>query len=428
MVAHLLDLPDALLTQILAALPTPASLLQAMSASRALAAAASDECWQAYSNGVAWRVRRQHSGDGSIETHADHFRRAHTAASTMLLIGGDRGGTADEPEEMAVPLVEAFDYASEVWLASPSVPPLSVASWRNAPCAACDRGIAYVVGGWEDDEEEALADVLTFYVPRHKRRRSSSSVAGSTLAWPRTQHRYRLDASPRTYQPLKLPDLPEARCFAAATFDAAGHLWVVGGGNGMTRGAECLTSIVTIDPNAEVPIWQPFGGAPLLAPRCGLSLAADGNHHALYLCGGYSGGVTYQDTVEVLDMAGVEPGRLLPPMRHARSGCGAGIGPDGALYIVGGSDDGSNMLSSCERYDPREGCWHALPDLPTARGYLAAAFSPDGALYAGGGCADGWGSPVDAFEAFDTRAGKWKILPPLPQSRSNHAIVLASTQ
>ena len=27
-------------------------------------------------------------------------------------------------------------------------------------------------------------------------------------------------------------------------------------------------------------------------------------------------------------------------MRHARSGCGAGVGPDGALYVVGGSPDG----------------------------------------------------------------------------------------
>ena len=186
------------------------------------------------------------------------------------------------------------------------LPLLSVARWRNAPCAACDRGIAFVIGGWEDEEEMALADVQTFFVPSHGRLASagSSSAARSEWTWPPPPHRFqRIGTSAWTSQPVRLPDLPEARCFAAATFDAAGHLWVVGGGNGMTRGADCLRSTVTIDPNAEVPIWQPFGGAPLLAPRCGLSLAADGNHHALYLCGGYSGGVTYQDTVEVLDMA-----------------------------------------------------------------------------------------------------------------------------
>ena len=262
--------------------------------------------------------------------------------------------------------------------------------------------------------------------------------------------------------------LPEGRCFAAATCDSSGDLWVLGGGDAMSRGADCYRSVLRFQQDhagdeaagedarddggaaaaaqgakaGVVPAigrgrfqggaleeagsatgeWHTMG--QLLEPRCGLALAADLRSSLLYLCGGYSGGLEYADSVETFDMAGVAPSMRLPPMAFARSGCGAGMGPDGALYVVGGSCDGSTMLSSCERYDPREGLWHALPELPTPRGYLAAAFSPSGLLYASGGCSPS-GHPLNTLEAFDRSAGKWRAMPPLPSPRSNHAIVLA---
>ena len=42
-------------------------------------------------------------------------------------------------------------------------------------------------------------------------------------------------------------------------------------------------------------------------------------------------------------------------MSGARSGPGACFGPDGALYVAGGSCDGSSPLGSMERVDLREG-------------------------------------------------------------------------
>ena len=162
----------------------------------------------------------------------------------------------------------------------------------------------------------------------------------------------------------------------------------------------------------------------MLEARCGLALAADGRSSSLYCCGGYSGGLSYQETVETFDMTGARRSLMLPPMATPRSGCGAGVGPDGALYVVGGSDNGSSMLASAERYDPREGLWHALPDLPTPRGYLAAAFAPDGCFYVAGGVGgpEHNSEPVNALEAFDTRAGEWRTMPPMPYARTNHAL------
>ena len=46
--------------------------------------------------------------------------------------------------------------------------------------------------------------------------------------------------------------------------------------------------------------------------------------------------------------------QLLAPMKYSRSGAGSGFGPDGAFYIIGGSEDGAHALHFCERYDPRE--------------------------------------------------------------------------
>lgn len=390
----LLSLPDTLLTYILSLLPSPRALLACCEASRLLAAAVTDECWAPHSDAHGWMVRRRQE-DGRAESCEAHFRRIHASDATILLASGEFGD--GDPTVSA--LVEAFSPREERWLEPPVTEKSAHAAdfVRNAPCFAADCGVAYLIGGWDDDEEEALADVLCLCVP--------GAADGAPLR--------------------QLPPLPEPRCFAAATFDAAGHLWVVGGGDGMTRGASCLRSVVTIDPNAERPVWRPFGGGQLLRKRCGLALAADARQHTLYLCGGYSGGITYQDTVEVLDMSGVAPAHLLPPMRHARSGCGAGVGPDGALYVVGGSNNGSQMLPSCERYDPREGKWHSLAELPTPRGYLGAAFGPDGCLYAAGGCDSGWASPVAAFETLDVRAGQWRVLPPMQHARSNHAIVCA---
>ena len=108
-------------------------------------------------------------------------------------------------------------------------------------------------------------------------------------------------------------------------------------------------------------------------------------------------------------MLGTRASEMLPPMAAARSGCGAGVGPDGCLYVVGGSDDGCAMLSSCERYDPRAGAWQAMQDLPQSRGYLSASFGPDGCLYVAGG------ADSDALQVFDGAA--WSLRARLPARR-----------
>ena len=84
------------------------------------------------------------------------------------------------------------------------------------------------------------------------------------------------------------------------------------------------------------------------------------------------------------------------------------------------------MLASFERFDPRVGVWHALPDMHQARGYLTAAFTLAGTLCVAGGVGQS-AEPLGDFEAFDTRAGKWRThMPHMPQARSCAAVAHAA--
>ena len=120
----------------------------------------------------------------------------------------------------------------------------------------------------------------------------------------------------------------------------------------------------------------------------------------LFLVGGYSGGLSYQKTVDAHDM---RTGASHPcPTCAITARAGAACGLDGCLY-VGGSPNGQRMLGSCERYDPREGMRHPLADLLTSRGYLSSTFALDGKLYTAGGCVELY-DPVDAFEVYEPAA------------------------
>ena len=399
-VLHLLELPEALLALVLSSLPAGRSLCNALETHRILFnVGRADPCiWVPLSMQHSWLLRHREA-DAPVAL----YQRAHcgVVSERLVCIGGDEGGSMIFHAGSSV---ISFDMRTQVW---EDLPNLRRA--RNAPCAAADTaaGVIYTAGGWCDDEDGSLDSTDSLSVPR---------VGGNdTVCAPRQWYAnedWRWDAA---------APLSSARCFGAALCDGSGRLWVCGGGDALSRGAYCSKAIEACSEPRE-PSAQFESMGEMIEPRCGLALAADARSSVLYLVGGYSGGMSYQNTVETFDMSSGAPASQLPPMSHARSGCGAGCGPDGALYVVGGSDDGSNMLSSCERLDPREGVWQTLSDLSESRGYLAACFALDGALYTAGGCGM-MGQSLDTFHAFDTRAGRWRDLPPMPTARSNHALV-----
>jgi hypothetical protein len=252
---------------------------------------------------------------------------------------------------------------------------------------------------------------------------------------------------------IPLPEMSLSRCFAGAACDGAGALWVAGGASSLMQGARVYRHVETLplcaaclcfrsceEPGrsrckcqAQWPAWE---ARPELAlPRAGHVLAYSAREEAMYAVGGYGGGMLYHATVEMLQLrpggaAGGAPEpaaaawEVLPAaMCTPRTGAGASFGPDGQLYVAGGSLNGSRMLSSCECYDSRSGMWSRLPDMPTERGYLSAAFAVDGCLYvAGGHETNGFGGPpLSVVERFDVRAQRWEQAPDLELARSDLA-------
>ncbi|CAN0111427.1 unnamed protein product, partial [Hapterophycus canaliculatus] len=87
---------------------------------------------------------------------------------------------------------------------------------------------------------------------------------------------------------------------------------------------------------------------------------------------------------QVLDPC-AERWTTLAPMKRRRTGVAVAAGPDGRLFAVGGSSDGTHGLSSVETFDPREGKWSASAPMIVGRAFCCATFAPSGSLYVVGG-------------------------------------------
>ena len=459
---YLTALPQCVITVILRLLPGR-DLLAAKMAHRSLGAAMRHDpsTWEpAAMQSGGWRMRRD-AGEGWEAL----FRRMHVGAGQQRIVSL---GGCDE-NEYPTRTVDCYLLGSDEWVRAA---PLRVP--RDAPCAATDSESIFILGGWDCRRDKALrsaerASFDSFPLladdpppkpspdPRRDDYDPDDDDPDADMAYPDDVYGdsdgdivdedditesdlENADGEspwqePRPSSVLYGPGLREGkstvvwtahpamtqpRCFAAATCDEMKRLWVVGGGSSLYQGAETYGELEFLEAGATE--WRRAG--VMAEPRCGLALACDARASTLFLVGGYSGGLSYQKTVDAHDMRTGASHRL-PDMRDHRSGPGAACGPDGCLYVVGGSPNGQRMLGSCERYDPREGTWHPLADLLTSRGYLSSTFALDGKLYTAGGCGKSFGDPVDAFEVYEPAADKWRALAPLRAPRSNLSLVLA---
>lgn len=207
-----------------------------------------------------------------------------------------------------------------------------------------------------------------------------------------------------------MPSMNCARCCCSAALDGQGNIYVVGGGDSMYAGAECLSSVERYAPGEEH--W--FAAPTMNQPRCAVGVAVSYSTAALFAFGGYAGSKLYLDTCEKLDVGDGSDGRwqMLPPMSCKRAGTNAAAGPDGRVFVLGGGPDGRSEWDTMEALDPRDGVWNtSLARLQLGRHYNAAAFGPDGLLYVSGTFRhDG---QLDVVERYDPRADQWEELDPV---------------
>ncbi len=188
-----------------------------------------------------------------------------------------------------------------------------------------------------------------------------------------------------------------------------GKLYVAGG-IGLFR---VLDSCEALD--LESNSWSDCGKLPRTLHH--VAMAADDQH--IYASGGYVALPFEADKAAGLfrhdPKTGIwaEISKLPHPIgQHAMTHFG------GALYLVGGQDDGQD-LDTLWRYDIAADTWSALQPMPTARHSHAIARAGP-LLYVTGGRSAKFGSEMTRVDVYHLTEDRWTKLPDMPRGRGGH--------
>ncbi|CAK8685862.1 unnamed protein product [Clavelina lepadiformis] len=98
---------------------------------------------------------------------------------------------------------------------------------------------------------------------------------------------------------------------------------------------------------------------------------------------------------------------------------------DGLVYCAVGYN-GTNVLSSCESYNPEERKWSSIRNMNIKRTYHALV-SARGLLYALGGIDDDY-NRTNTAECYDPRNGKWEYIPQMKTRRYGLTAVVLNNE
>lgn len=99
---------------------------------------------------------------------------------------------------------------------------------------------------------------------------------------------------------------------------------------------------------------------------------------------------------------------------------------EGALYLVGGQDDGKD-LDTIWRYDIATDSWAAKQPMPTARHSHAIARSGP-LLYVTGGRSTAFGTEMTQIDVYHLTEDRWDSLPDMPVGRGGHGALAGNNK
>lgn len=194
--------------------------------------------------------------------------------------------------------------------------------------------------------------------------------------------------------------------------DPPSLIFMIGG-----RGAEGepLSTAEIIDTKSMQQEWEEL--EPMPEPRWGAAAASWGSK--IWVFGGYNGGPILK-TGAVFDP---DEGEWAPlPLMSTRRAqpCVTAVGR--RIYVCGGyggTHGKDGPLDSCERFDPEEQVWEAMPKM-SAKRFNAASTVIGPTLYMLGGATDK-PEPLKSVERFDAKeVMKWEKLPDMSERRQGH--------
>lgn len=413
-------LPDELLLLVLERVASAEDLASASGVCTSWRACASTErLWEALTGAEVGHLTRQQLPLG--RTWREYYVELVTSSSISFIVLGGRIGDR-------IGRGRRFQVKDKVWKDTPQM-----AVERRGPALVRDEdGCLYALGG--------ACGVPLRSVERLPPSSGSAQGESEEAGWE------------------MVPPMRTARCAAAASHDGHGRIIVSGGGESMYRHARVFASCEAFSAGA----WLPYPA--MQTPRCAHSLtlghAQAAAASSLYAVAGYDGNEDrYLDTIEAIDVDAPERGwRIVGQLPEPRAFAAACVGPQHALYVLGGTDNGSSNFATCvrcaargsacirdlrgpthlleshrlvvltrhllpcpplyarvalssRRWDPRSGSTHALAPMTSRRHAFAAAFAPDGLLYVAGGFE--WMGTLTSAECYDPRADRWRELPSL---------------
>jgi N-acetylneuraminic acid mutarotase len=276
----------------------------------------------------------------------------------------------------------ASDGAEPSWQVLHSMPEGAV----FASSIVGNDGRIYVMSGFKGPETEVLTPANRVYDPR-------------TDLWV-----------------LRAP-VPTPRCEPGSALAADGTIYLVGGNP--SRGRKLSSKMNAVE--AYNPLTDLWTVQPVLpTPRTGLSVVAAKDSRGkllIYAMGGRNFDMPGNglNTVEAFDPE-TRLWTVKSSMPTNLHGMAASLGPDGRIYVAGGTSSTVIHTDALYIYDPREDRWTAGLRLPYGQECAAATFTPglQGEVVFIGGWPDPRKIPLRSVIAFNPRSQTWRALPSLP--------------
>lgn len=209
-------------------------------------------------------------------------------------------------------------------------------------------------------------------------------------------------------------DMPYGVWEAKAATVTNGSIWVVGGEGAPTPGYAQI-----YDPATNS--WSVGEPAPA-GVLCGAMIAVGDD---LYYSGGGAGSYSATTNFFMYD-ASLRSWVSLQDLPESRAAHAMVLGVDGLIYVVGGSNSGSNAgasaYSTVVAYDPATDEWSQVAEMNNARKYLGATVTPDGRIFALGG--NTASSALDVVESLQLYEFQYSIILSASSVRAGESVLM----
>jgi N-acetylneuraminic acid mutarotase len=234
------------------------------------------------------------------------------------------------------------------------------------------------------------------------------------------QYDVKLTAAVRVYHPdqdawSEVSPIPTPRTEPGAAAGSDGRIYVVGGSDEGHK----KNILEAYDPRTDT--WTRL--SPMPTPReslCAVAAKGADGRIRIYAIGGRdrSRPGNGLSTVEAYDPA-TDTWTAMAPMPTPRHAQAATLGPDGCIYVLGGTNDKVVSTDAVEIFDPVKDSWRRGTPMPHGQECAAATSTsgPDGEVLVFAGW-DARKRPIPGAVAFHPGTNEWRSLPPVPSARA----------